>query len=262
MGDTVPGNMEMGVMLRDWDARQYLDYYYGHPTVPEDEAVMFRFVARGLRAIGRHFATGLDLGCGPCLHHAAQVVPWVDRLDMADYQESNLEEIRRWLRNDPAAFDWAPFIGGKNGVIDVEEGRTSTLAEREALMRSRINLMLCDLRDPQPLGKPLQYPLVTSSYCTEWVIPTLAGWHETMQKVTALVEPGGWLFMAGVHTTDYCMINNRRVPCARITDDELHRAFADNGFNANTLHLDVTPGLAPTVSGIQGTFMIYAQRAS
>lgn len=246
-------------MLRDWDARQYLDYYYGHANVPADEAVMFRFVARGLSEIGRQFGTALDLGCGPCLHHAAQAIPWVQRLDMADYQESNLEEIRRWLRAEPGAFDWSVFIGTARGVLDVE-GNGGTLAEREALMRARIHLLRCDLRDPLPLGTAVQYPLVTSYYCTEWVLPTVAGWHETMQKVTSLVEPGGWLILAGVHATEYCMINGKRVPCARITNAELHRAFASNGFDPGTLKLDVTPGLAPDVSGIQGTFMVIAQR--
>lgn len=261
MAETEAADTELGHILRDWDARQYLDYYYGHPSVPDDEAVMFRFLARGLRDIGRRFDTALDLGCGPVLHHAAQVVPWVERLDMADYQESNLEEIRRWVRGEPAAFDWSVFIGGDNGVLGAEEGRGGTLAEREALMRARINVMLCDLREALPLGKPVEYPLVISYYCAEWVIPSLAGWQETMRKVGSLVAREGWLFLAGVHATEYCMINGRRVPCARITEDALRRAFDELGFDAATVHLEVTPGLRPDVSGIQGTFMAYAQRA-
>src|ERR1044071_8216648 len=124
---------EMGNMLRDWDARQYLDYYYGYDYVPDDEWKMFDFIAQGLREANTQFATGLELGCGPCLHHAAQAVRWVQHLDLADIQDSNLEEIRKWLRNDPGAFDWSVFIGAKHGVLDVEQGTGGTLAEREAL---------------------------------------------------------------------------------------------------------------------------------
>jgi hypothetical protein len=121
--------------------------------------------------------------------------------------------------------------------------------------------MLCDLRQTLPLGRPIQYPLVVSYYCAEWVNPTATGWQETMRKVTSLVAPGGWLFLAGVHATDYCVINGRRVPCARITGAEIRPALEDFGFEASTIQLDLTPGLAPAVSGIQGTFMAYAQRA-
>jgi hypothetical protein len=255
-----PASLETGEMLRDWDARGYLDYYYGHPAVPDDEAAMFRFVARGLHEIGMRFDTGLDLGCGPVLHHAAQAVPWVDRLDMADFQESNLEEIRRWIRGDPGAFDWSIFLGGARGVIDAEDGRGGTLAEREALLRDRIRLMRCDLRDSLPLGKPVQYPLVTSYYCSEWVIPSAAGWQETMHKIAALVASGGWLFLMGVHATEFCVINKRRVPCARITTEALHHVLSVTGFAPETIHLEVTRGLAPEVSGIHGTFMAYARR--
>ncbi len=261
MADPDPASLGMGEMLRDWDARSYLQYYYGHPSVPNDEAVMFRFLADGLRDIGKHFDTALDLGCGPVLHHAAQVVPWVDRLDMADFQDSNLDEIRRWLRQDPDAFDWSIFFGGKGGVLDAEGGRGGTLAEREAMLRAKVNLQLCDLRETQPLGRAARYPLVVSYYCTEWVIPELAGWHETMRKVASLVSPGGWLFLAGVHDTQFCVINNRRVPCARITEAEIRKAYSELGFVESTVHMEVTPGLAPGKSGIQGTFMSYVQRA-
>src|ERR1043166_1854363 len=197
---TPPADAEPGHILRDWDARQYLDYYYGHKSVPDDEAAMFRFFANALRGIGT-VEVGLELGCGPVLHHAAQVVPWARRLDMADVQEPNLEEIRRWLRRDPAAFDWSIFLDGPSGVLDAEDRKLGSLAEREALMRDRIQLIGCDLRDAQPLGKPVQYPLVASYYCAEWVIPTQDGWRETMTKVAGLVARGGWLLLAGVHAT-------------------------------------------------------------
>jgi len=260
MSELDPATLETGNILRDWNARNYLDYYYGHPSVPDDEAVMFRFVARGLADIARRFDAGLDLGCGPILHHAAQAIPWVDRLDMADYQDSNLEEIRRWIRRDPGAFDWSIFLDGARGALDAEDRRLGTLVEREAQMRARIHLLSCDLRDDLPLGKPVQYPLVTSYYCAEWVIPTAAGWCDTMRRVTSLVAPGGWLFLAGVHATEYCVINSRRVPCVRVTRDDVRGVLGDLGFDRSTIRIDVTPGLQPEVSGIHGTFMAYAQR--
>jgi hypothetical protein len=258
---TDPTDEEMGHLLRDWDARQYVDYYYGLPTVPDDEASIFRFIAHGLNAIGRQFEAGLELGCGPTLHHAAQLVPWVDRLDLADVQEPNLEEIRRWLRADPGAFDWSVFIAGEHGVLAAEGGRGGSLADREALLRARVRLLACDMREPLPLGKPVQYSLVESCYCTEWVIPTIAGWQDTMRNVVSVVARGGWLFLVGVHATDYCMINGLRVPCAHITKDDVCRVLGDLEFDTRTLRIEVIPGQRPLVSGIQGTFMAYAQRA-
>lgn len=256
-----PAGPEAGHILRNWNARQYLDYYYGHRAVPDDEAAMFAFIADGLREIDRRFATALDLGCGPVLHHAAQAVRWVDRLDMADVHDANLEEIRSWLRGDPGAFDWSVFLGGARGVLDAERGTGGTLAEREAAMRQRIHVLPCDLRQAQPLGHAAEYPLVMSYYCAEWVIPSIAGWRETMRNVASLVARGGWLFLAGVHATDYCMINGEPARCARVTSDDVRGVLGEVGFDLASVRIDVTPGLRPGESGIQGTFMAYARRA-
>jgi hypothetical protein len=261
MNELDPAELEPGNVLNFWDAREYLEYYYAHRDVPDDEAEMFRFFVRGLADIGRHFEAGIELGCGPVLHRAAQVVPWVDRLDMADIQDENLEEIRRWLRGDPGAFDWSVYLGGDNGLLDIE-GRRSSLAEREALMRARIRPVRCNLRTDQPLGTPVQYPLVSSYYSLEWVIPTMAGWQQTMRRATSLVAPGGWLLLAGVHATDHCIVNGQRGVCAHVTEVDLRRLLGELGFDVATLHITVTPGLRPEESGIQGTFMAYAQRCT
>ncbi len=259
MNELDPAELEPGNVLNFWDARAYLEYYYAHARVPDDEAEMFRFFARGLADIGRHFEAGIELGCGPVLHRAAQVVPWVERLDMADINDDNLEEIRRWLRGDPGAFDWSVYLGGENGALDAED-RRGTLAEREALMRARIRPVRCNLRAAMPLGAPVAYPLVSSYYSIEWVIPTIAGWRATMGRVASLVSPGGWLLLAGVHATDYCMVNGQRGVCAHVTQADLRRLLGELGFDPATLRITVTPGLRPAESGIQGTFMAYAQR--
>jgi nicotinamide N-methyltransferase len=260
MREIDPASLETGLILRDWNARDYLDYYYSQSSVPDDEAVICRFIARGLADIGRQFPAGLELGCGPVLHHAAQAIPWVDRLDMADYQDSNLEEIRRWLRKDPGAFDWSVYLAAAGGVLDAEHRRLGSLAEREAQMRARIQLLSCDLRDDLPLGKPVQYPLVTSYYCAEWVTPTIEGWRDTMRRVTSLVASGGHLFLAGVHATEYCVLNGRRVPCARVTSEAVRGLLGDLGFDRSTVRVELTPGQRPEVWGIQGTFLAYARR--
>jgi hypothetical protein len=250
-------DLTMGDVLRDWDPREYLDYYYDHPRVADTEAMMFRFVARALRHIGKRFATGLEIGCGPVVHHAAQLIPWVEQIDMADVHESNLEEIRRWLRQDPHAFDFSVFI---RAALDAEDGLGGSLAEREALLRARINLMRCDLRDAHPLTTTTRYPLVTSFYCTEWVIPNLEGWRQTMRHVTGLLDSGGWLIFAGAHATDFCRIKgDRRIPSAHLTKDDIQRTLGDLNFDTTSIQIETAPGLDPDASGLQGAFMAYAR---
>jgi hypothetical protein len=92
------------------------------------------------------------------------------------------------------------------------------------------------------------------------VIPTIEGWRETMRNVTSVLASGGWLFLAGVHATEYALIGGRPARCARVTHDDIRGVLGELGFVPSTVRVDVTPGLRPQVTGIQGTFMAYAQR--
>jgi hypothetical protein len=245
-----------------WDAQRYLKDYYAFPYVPDDDALMFGFVARGLRAIGRTWEAGIEVGCGPVLHHAAQLVPWVHRLDMADFQESNLEEIRRWIQQLPGAHDWSALIAGRGGVLDAEEGRGGTLAERESLMRDRIRTVHCDIESPQPLPAPARYGLVASFYSMEWVRPTRAGWEANMKNLASLLEEGGWLLLVGVHETDFCRMGETRIPSAHLRGEDIRALLLRLGFDEPTIRLEVIPGRDPGFTGIHGTFLCFAQKGT
>lgn len=246
--------------MDNWDAREYLEYYYGiHETVPKDEEDMFRFFAAALREMGCHVPAALEIGCGPVLHRAAQLVRWTDRLDMADFNDDNLRELRMWLDKEPTAFDWSVYMGAKNGVVDVE-GDGGTLEQREQMLRSRVHLMKCDLTQEEPLGKAASYPLVSCYYCAEWVIPNANGYAQTIRRLSSLVAPDGWLMLAGVHDTEWCMVNRKPVHCARVLDTELRSLLESLGYKASTIRIDVTPGARPEESGIRGTFMAHARK--
>jgi hypothetical protein len=242
-----------------WDPATYLRDYYSIAAIPRDEEVMFRFVADGLRQIGRRFDRGLELGCGPVLHHAAQLVPWVDRLDMADYLEANLDELQRWLARAPGAHDWSVYLGAPGGALDADGG--GSVAEREALLRERVQLLRCDLGREAPLGTPVQYPLVATFYCLEWVVPTTDGWRQTMSRVADLVSPGGWLFVVGVGDTEFCRIGSRRCPCARVSLADLEAALVENGFDRSTLVTAYEPGRDPATTGIRANLLSRVRKA-
>ncbi|MBS1121111.1 MAG: hypothetical protein H6Q90_3339 [Deltaproteobacteria bacterium] len=256
----MPESQDLGNIRDDWDAQSYLKDYYSVDSVADDEAFMYKFIADGLRTIGRVFPAGIEVGCGPVLHHAAQTVPWLQRLDMADFQEANLAELRKWLSQDPGAHDWSVFLNAKNGVLEAEGSHRTTLDKREALLRERVKLMPCDLRNPQPLGRPATYPFVSAFYCLEWVEPTLAGWQQTMRYVMSMVEPGGWFLVVGVCDTTYCNIGGRPFPSAAVSTDDVRKSLLEFGMDPSSVKVAHTPGLAPEVSGIKGTFMAFAQR--
>jgi NNMT/PNMT/TEMT family len=246
--------LEPEALMRAWDARAFLQEDYGE--VPDDEVVFFRFFATGLAAIGRELGRGLELGGGPTLHRAAQLVRWVRCLDLADYDESNLEEIRRWLRGDPDAHDWSAFF---RAAVQAERDGGS-VADREALLRRRLgSLIPCDIRKPSPLGAAIPYDLLSTSFCLEWATPTFEGWRANLSRATDLLASGGWLFMLGVHDAEGRLIKGQPFRCARVTRADLRRELLALGFGPSTIQIELTPGTSPEAQ-IHEIFMVCAQK--
>ncbi|MEO8699701.1 MAG: AMP-binding protein [Kofleriaceae bacterium] len=247
------------VIQLEWNPRAFLRQEYSQPTIPDDQAAFLEFFARGLKKIGREFDRGLELGGGPTLHRAAQLVRWVRRLDLADCEPSNLDQIRLWLSRDPSAHDWSTYIGGKRGVVACEG--SGTLGEREALLRGRIGeLIEADIRRPSPLTSRPRYPIVTSCFCLEWATPSLAGWRANFARAAALVDKGGWMFMLGVHDTDGRLIHGRRYGCARVKQTDVSSELEKQGFDPRSIHLEVTPGTSVELDDVREIFMVYAQK--
>jgi len=160
--------MSQETFERRWDAAAYLKQYYAGPDVSDDEVANAEFAARQLRALGRTFPHALEFGCGPTLHHAATLVPYVQALDLADYVPTNLEQIALWLKDDPIAHDWDPYLTGgalkAEGAWDADtliarkaalrrviaELRTGAAARRRRALRPGSVLLLCRNRSRRP----------------------------------------------------------------------------------------------------------------
>src|SRR4051794_30230084 len=101
----------METELADWSAWSGDDdyrFYYRQEVLPDEQAAL-KFQLDFLRRTGRPFDRALEYGCGPTLHRALVVSPYVRSLDMADRLESNLAVVRRWLQRDPASPDRSHF---------------------------------------------------------------------------------------------------------------------------------------------------------
>ena len=68
---------------------------------------------------GRHSGKRLlDIGCGPGIVSAISGSKAFEEIILSDISEYNLNEVQKWLKGEPDAFDWTPaltFVGNKEG---------------------------------------------------------------------------------------------------------------------------------------------------
>jgi hypothetical protein len=244
-------------------ARRYLETYY--IGVNEDETPIARFLIEKFRKLPQK-KEALEIGCGPTIHHALAVAPYLAAIDMADYLPDNLTEIQKWQSQQSDAFSWRPYTE----MILQEEGiplTENSITDRENLLRKAIrNLRTCDVTKSPPLDAA-PYPIVLTFYCAEEVGTTPGAWEEVMRNISALVAPGGHLFLSALRGASRYILGDPAgahewLPCASVTEELLQQCLKRLGYKPSTIDIRSidTPSLADL--GIPGILVAAAEKSA
>jgi SAM-dependent methyltransferase len=222
-----------------WDAGHYLSQYYAR--VEADEAATLDFITR---ACGRIAAPGraLVFGAGPTVHHLLPLAPHTRELHVADYLESNLDHVRRWLRRDARAHDWRAF--GRH-VLECEGVRAPSeqhVGQRERMVRARVTRCL---RGDAGLASPLsvpglgRYDVVLSCYCAESATGDRAVWRRYVRNILRLLAPGGLFITAALRRCRAYHVGRQRFACADIDEHDLAAVLYESGVAPAQLQVEV-----------------------
>jgi hypothetical protein len=229
-----------------WNPRSYLTQYYQTPTVPQDEKAVYQFIHSRFSRLSQPFSSALDIGVGPTIHHQIALVPYVTRLDLADFLPQNLAEIRKWLDGDQDAYNWDAFI---RGTLAIEGNRSPSLRAvqaRKRLVRRRVHHLLpCNIKHTSPLGsnQTTAYPLVTAFFVADSVASRKSDWYRYMANIATLVEPGGSLLIAALRNTHYYRVGRALFPSAMVNQHDVERFYLSQGFEALDIQVAYVPEL-------------------
>jgi SAM-dependent methyltransferase len=227
-----------------WSAASYLRQYYS-AGVSADELANARFVSRQLRQLGRKYEACLEFGCGPTVHHLVNLVPYVGKIRMADYLPENLAEVRRWLGNDPLAFDWDPWLRGMMMAEEespLGEDPEVELGRRKALMRSLVTQVGgADVRLPDPLNDGETFDLIGTWYCLECVGSDREAWRLYLRNLTSRLKPGGVLMLGALRQTTSYHVLGRVLSVTPIGEKDFMLELPKLGYSPGGLEVEVVP---------------------
>ena len=217
-------------------ARDYLHSCY--PKIPfHDEKLILDFLCAEA-AITSGADSLLEVGCGPVISHALPFVPYVKKIVLSDYLESNLEQITAWLMKKPSAHEW--FYHTELILKNELPGKRITAREvrdREESLRHKVNTVVrCDLLKKFPIGKKAEFPVVTCFYATEQACTARNDWFRVIENLGRSVQKGGLLFLSCLKNTYFYAIhddkrNAIRIPIARINERIMSEALSLAGFD-------------------------------
>jgi hypothetical protein len=210
----------------DWVPGEYLEDYYAR--LEPDEVETIAFFAGAIHAAPKGEPI-LFFGTGPTLHHVFLSAGRASEIHLADYLPQNLTEIERWLRDEPEAHDWRPFVRYTLECEGRDAPSEREVAEREALTRAKVTRLLrADAGDPEPVCE--RYATVVSAYCADSATADRATWETYMRNIAGRVAPGGVFITAALRRSRDYLVGGKRFPSAHVDEDDL-RAVLEPEFD-------------------------------
>ncbi|XP_019412075.1 PREDICTED: nicotinamide N-methyltransferase-like isoform X1 [Crocodylus porosus] len=219
------------VYKAEFDPTAYLEYFkFGGGTLGDE------FLAFVLKHYCKTFTSGavtghtlIDIGSGPTIYQLLSACESFKEITASDYIDQNCQELQKWLKNEPGAFDWTPVV---QHVCELE-GDRQKWTEKEGKLRRVINhIQKCDVHKSNPLDPEVFPPAdcLVSSFCLETVCKDQSSYRAALRNISSLLKPGGHLVLSGDLGTSFYMVGPKKFFCLVLTEEFLRGALSATGF--------------------------------
>ena len=177
----------------------------------------------------------LDYGCGPVIQNSISAAAHASEIVFCDIAGSNLEAVRKWLKNDAAAFDWTPHF---DYVVQTLEGKGEKEArKREAKLRAvGKGPVHCDISGEPVIEKGYEgpYDVVMEAGCLQVASTSSESFKQNVAKLVTLTKSGGTLMLWGddismERPTVVYSVGNKEFSCLCITKEFVAEALREAG---------------------------------
>ncbi|XP_029428896.1 indolethylamine N-methyltransferase-like [Rhinatrema bivittatum] len=229
--------------------RDYLQTYFDFDQCDIQGPSWLLFI---LKQLHQTFSSGdvrgdtlIDIGTGPSIYHLLSACECFREIIATDYLDRNLQELERWLKMEPGAFDWSPVV---KYVCELE-GDSEQWAKKEEKLRKTVKQFLkCDITKKNPL-EPLALPqadCLLTCLCLEAACKDLDVYGKAMKNITTLLKPGGHFLLFLVLQETYYTVGQHRFSCLYLEKEQVEQIVQETGYCVE--HLEVAPSLEKDVS--------------
>ncbi|XP_060106509.1 nicotinamide N-methyltransferase-like [Heteronotia binoei] len=218
--------------------KDHLKTYHCFDPERKDMSSLFVF---GLNALHKAFRSGdlkgdtlIDIGSGASIYQLLSACESFREIIATDYSDQSREEMLRWLRKEPGAFDWGPEV---KYVCKLEGEREKWAQKEEKVRRTVKQVLKCDVTQPNPLA-PLSLPpadCLLSTFCLDVACKDLPTFRNALKNISSLVKPGGHLiFLVSLEGTFY-MVGQRQFSRLYLDQESVEEAVKEAGFDIEWL---------------------------
>jgi hypothetical protein len=221
---------------QNFDPKEYLHEMF---IAPDDEdRFSITFMIRVLKSLPDNLFIH-EFGGGPALYSVAALALKAREIHFSDVVDASLREVNAWIRNQPGAHNWNPYLALALQLEGISVTQT-TIAERAKLMRKALTkLMHCDAQRSSPIElENTQYDLVTAHHCTDVAATSVQEWKRVLGNVTNIVRPGGWLMLSVTTGARTYEVGDVTFKCVNLTRNDIQSGLLETGYREESLILE------------------------
>ncbi len=241
-----------GEQHRSFDANDYLKRRYYDVNIP-DRLFRAECFHKAFQALPSSDLKVLDYGSGPVITTLFSAAPRASEIVLSDVAEGNREALRKWLRRDPTAFNWSPFI---DYVVQKLEGKSEEEArEREERIRQVVkDVVHCDIDEDPPISRGFEgpYDVVIDAGCLVVACTTAERYRKGIAKLAGLLKPGGTLMMfcsEREQTAEYT-VGSVSYNVLAVNGEFITKVLQEQGFSEVSVNLFSQHGKTSSVGGL------------
>ncbi|XP_069470310.1 nicotinamide N-methyltransferase-like [Ambystoma mexicanum] len=163
------------------------------------------------------------------IHYTFPASEYFKEIILGTTNESSLQDIEKWLKNEPDTFDMshiAPYL------CDGETDRERWI-KKQNMLRSKMkqvyqyNISKSNVFDPNVVP-PVDCLLLT--YCLELLTLDKETYCKALKNVSLSVKPGGYVIMVIAYQATFYMVGNVKFPHLCFDEGFLRKALTDTGY--------------------------------
>eukprot|EP01103_Thecamoeba_quadrilineata_P001369 TRINITY_DN11216_c0_g1_i1.p1 TRINITY_DN11216_c0_g1~~TRINITY_DN11216_c0_g1_i1.p1 ORF type:complete len:279 (-),score=8.02 TRINITY_DN11216_c0_g1_i1:50-886(-) len=253
--------ISFGTFKDHWVPKDYLNEFYNSPIVVPDELEAIRFQIEYNKILCDNPLV-LEFGCGPTVHRTIAIAPYVSEIHMVDYLQSNLDEVKKWFKEDVESHNWDHYIKYILECEGIKNPTNDDIFDRKKLTRSKVTRFIrADAGERYPLGTNYEghYSHVFSGFCADSATDDKNIWKKYMLNIASLVSPNGTFFITALKKAKYYKSGQLFFKSANIDEIDLRKILEVDFLPQDiTIHSINLPELER--EGYTGIYIAQAQK--
>ncbi|XP_069065043.1 nicotinamide N-methyltransferase-like [Pleurodeles waltl] len=178
----------------------------------------------------------IALSCGHYIHCTVPACEYFNEITFACADGKSIQEIQKWLKNEPDAMDYGQTIK----EICKLQGCGETWIEKQHMLQRKLKTVLeCDVTSRNPLS-PVIHPqadCLLLVHCLENHVTDEKSYCEALTNVSSLLKPGGHLVMCATLEATFYMCVDFKFPLFCMDVSFLKDALTKAGYVIEEDHI-------------------------